>query len=134
VIGVDGIARSLLPAVLGGAGVRDVVEARLEAVVAEPADVLHDGERELGSAAPDAVGNELGLEAVDEAFGERCRVTTVSVASDGAPQSGGNDRDAARPPRCIVWPETRALFTEHGWGVHRFDAYDSASKGGSCWG
>jgi hypothetical protein len=121
--------------VLGGAGVRDVVEARVEAVVVEPADVLHDGERELGSAAPDAVGDELGLEAVDEAFGESVVASPPSRSPATAqPQSGGNDRDAARPPRCSVWPETRTLFTEHGWGVHRSDAYDSASKGGSCWG
>jgi hypothetical protein len=35
----------------------------------EPADILDDGEFELGSGASDAVGDELGLEAVDEALG-----------------------------------------------------------------
>ena len=46
----------------------DVAEGLVEAVVVEPADVLDDGELELRSGAPDAVGDELGLEAVDEAL------------------------------------------------------------------
>jgi hypothetical protein len=43
----------------------------VQAVVVEPADVLDDGELELRAGAPDAVGDRLGLEAVDERFGER---------------------------------------------------------------
>jgi len=39
----------------------------VQAVVIEPADVLDDGELELASGAPDAVGDQLGLEAVDKA-------------------------------------------------------------------
>jgi len=35
-----------------------------------PADVFDDGELELAAAAPDAVGDQLGLEAVDERLGE----------------------------------------------------------------
>ena len=37
----------------------------------EPGDVFDDGELELCSCLPDAIGDELGLEAVDEALGER---------------------------------------------------------------
>lgn len=37
----------------------------------EPGDVLDDGELELCSSAPDAVGDQLGLEAVDAALGAR---------------------------------------------------------------
>jgi hypothetical protein len=59
----------------------DVAEALVEAVVVEPADVLDDGELELGSGAPDAIGDELGLEAVDEAFGQRV-VVGVADGSD----------------------------------------------------
>jgi hypothetical protein len=42
--------------------------------VAEPADVFDGGELELGSGAPDAVGDQLGLETVDERFGQRVRL------------------------------------------------------------
>jgi hypothetical protein len=40
----------------------------VEALVVEPGDVLDDGELELGAGAPDAVADQLGLEAVDEAL------------------------------------------------------------------
>jgi hypothetical protein len=36
-----------------------------------PADVFDDGELELRSGLPDAVGDQLGLEAVDEPLRER---------------------------------------------------------------
>jgi hypothetical protein len=52
-------------------GWRDVAERLVEAVVVDPADVLDDGELELGACAPDAVCDALGLEAVDEALGQR---------------------------------------------------------------
>ena len=48
-------------------GRRDAFERGVEALVVEPGDVLDDGEFELGSRAPDAVADQLGLEAVDEA-------------------------------------------------------------------
>ena len=54
--------------VLGG---RDVAERFVEAAVVEPADVVDDGELELGAGPPDAVADQLGLEAIDEALGER---------------------------------------------------------------
>jgi hypothetical protein len=38
--------------------------------VVKPADVLHDGELELAAGAPDAVSDQLSLEAVDEGFGD----------------------------------------------------------------
>ena len=37
----------------------------------EPADVLDDRELKLRAGAPDAVGDQLGLEGVDEALSER---------------------------------------------------------------
>jgi hypothetical protein len=52
----------------------------VQAVVVEPADVLDDGELELRSSLPDAVGDELGLEAVDEALGERVVVGVADRA------------------------------------------------------
>jgi hypothetical protein len=48
---------------------RDVAEGLMQPVVVRPADVLHDGQLELGPGAPDAIGDQLGLEAVDETFG-----------------------------------------------------------------
>jgi hypothetical protein len=49
----------------------DVAERFVPAVMVEPADVLDDGELELRATAPDAVGDELGLGAVDEDPGQR---------------------------------------------------------------
>jgi hypothetical protein len=49
----------------------DVAEGAVEAVVVEPTEVLDDGELELVAGASDAVWDRLGLEAVDEALGER---------------------------------------------------------------
>ena len=43
----------------------------MQAVGVEPGDVFDDRELELGAAAPDAVADQFGLEAVDEALGER---------------------------------------------------------------
>jgi hypothetical protein len=43
----------------------------MEPGVVEPADVFGDGELELSTRAPEAIGDQLGLEAVDEQFGER---------------------------------------------------------------
>jgi len=40
----------------------------VQAVVVEPADVLHDGQLELRAGLPDAVGDQLSLEAGDEAL------------------------------------------------------------------
>jgi len=40
----------------------------VKAFVVEPGDVLDDGELELRAGAPDAVTDQLGLEAVDEAL------------------------------------------------------------------
>jgi hypothetical protein len=50
-------------------GRRDVAEGRVQAVVVEPGDPLDDRELELGSGTPDAIGDQLGLEGVDEALG-----------------------------------------------------------------
>jgi hypothetical protein len=46
-----------------------IAERLMESAVIEPADVFDDGELELGSGAPDAVGDQLGLEAVNERLG-----------------------------------------------------------------
>jgi hypothetical protein len=83
---------------------RDVAEGLVEAVVVEPADVLDDGERELRAAAPDAVGDELGVEAVDEALGERVDASlSVPMLS-------------VKP---VVW---RRVGVVGGWGGVRADA------------
>jgi hypothetical protein len=73
-------------------GRRDVAERFVQTAVVEPADVLDDGELELRSSAPDAVGDELGLEAVDEALGER---VVVGVPTDPT--------DASTPWSASVW-------------------------------
>ena len=52
----------------------------MQSVVVEPADVFDDGELELGPGAPDAVGDQLGLEAVDEALGQRVVVRVADRA------------------------------------------------------
>jgi threonine dehydrogenase-like Zn-dependent dehydrogenase len=50
---------------------RPVLERRVQPDVVEPADPLDDGELELAAIAPDAIGDQLGLEGVDEALGQR---------------------------------------------------------------
>jgi len=52
----------------------------VQAAVVEPGDVLDDRELQLAAGAPDAVGDQLGLEAVDEALGH-----AVVVGIAGAP-------------------------------------------------
>lgn len=59
-----------------------ITERFVQAVVVEPGDPLDDCQLELGLGAPNAVGDEFGLEGVDEAFGHR----VVGVA-DGADRS-----------------------------------------------
>jgi hypothetical protein len=46
-----------------------VVEVFVDALVVEPGDVLDDRELELAATGPAAIGDELGLEGVDEALG-----------------------------------------------------------------
>lgn len=45
---------------------RDVAEALVQARGVVPADVLDDRELKLAAGSPDAVSDQLGLEAVDE--------------------------------------------------------------------
>jgi hypothetical protein len=52
----------------------------VEALGVEPGDVFDDRELELGAAAPDAVADQFGLEAVDEALGERVVVGAADRA------------------------------------------------------
>ncbi|HEX2393300.1 MAG TPA: hypothetical protein VHI77_10330, partial [Solirubrobacterales bacterium] len=66
---------------------RDVAEGFVQALVVEPADVFDDGELELGSGAPGAVGDQLGLEGVDEALGYRV-VIGVADRADGGEDAG----------------------------------------------
>jgi hypothetical protein len=66
--GGDGVP---FDAVLFVFGRRDVAERFVQAGVVEPTDVLDDRQLELRARSPDAVGNQLGLEAVDERLGER---------------------------------------------------------------
>ena len=49
----------------------DVVQCGVQPSGVEPADVVDDGELELGAGAPDTIGDQLGFEAVDEALGHR---------------------------------------------------------------
>src|ERR687887_161808 len=44
----------------------DVAERRVQPAVVEPADVFDDRELELAAGAPDAVGDQLGLEGIHE--------------------------------------------------------------------
>jgi hypothetical protein len=48
-----------------------VVQALVETAGVEPGDVFDDRGLELCAVAPDTVGDQLGLEGVDEAFRER---------------------------------------------------------------
>jgi hypothetical protein len=43
----------------------------VEALGVEPCDVFDDRELELGAAAPDAIADQFGFEAVDETLSER---------------------------------------------------------------
>jgi hypothetical protein len=61
----------------------------VESAVVEPADVFDDGELELGAGAPDAVGDQFGLEAVDEALGERVEAPMSRRGSCGGVEVGG---------------------------------------------
>ena len=54
----------------------------MQACVVEPAEVLDDRELELGSGLPDAIGDQLGLDRVDEALGERV-IERVADRADG---------------------------------------------------
>ncbi len=58
-----------------------VVEHFVQALVVEPGDVLDDGELEPRACGPGALGDELGLEAVDEALGDGV-VVCVADGSD----------------------------------------------------
>jgi hypothetical protein len=53
----------------------------VDALGVEPSDVLDDRELELGPGAPDAVADQFGLEAVDEALGERVDAPIVKDSS-----------------------------------------------------
>jgi hypothetical protein len=64
-------------------GRRGVAEALVQAGGVVPADVLDDGELELAARPPDAVGDQLGLEAVEEALGKRVVVGVADGADRG---------------------------------------------------
>jgi hypothetical protein len=50
---------------------RDVAEGLVQARVVEPAEVLDDRQLELVAGAPDPIRDQLGLDRVDEALGQR---------------------------------------------------------------
>jgi hypothetical protein len=58
---------------------RDVAERGVQSLGVEPADVVDDRELDLRAGLPDAVCDQLGLEAVDEALGQR----VVKRVADG---------------------------------------------------
>src|SRR3954454_17840457 len=64
-------------------GRRNITEGFVQAGGVEPANVFDDRQLELGAGAPDSVGDQLGLEAVDEALGHRV-VVGVADRSDRA--------------------------------------------------
>jgi hypothetical protein len=55
----------------------------VEALGVEPGDVLDDGELELCAGTPDAVADQLGLEAVDEALRGRVVIGVSDRADRG---------------------------------------------------
>jgi hypothetical protein len=59
-----------------------IAEALVQSGVVEPAEVLHDGQLELGAGAPDAVGDQLGLEAAKIAPRESKDLHSASAADD----------------------------------------------------
>jgi hypothetical protein len=63
----------------GGRSPRGVMQSG----AVEPAEVFDDGELELGAGAPDVVGDELGLEGVDEALGQGVIVGVADRADRG---------------------------------------------------
>jgi hypothetical protein len=62
---------------------RDVAERFVQAGGVVPADVLDYGELELRAGPPNTVGDQLGLEAVDERLGERVVVGVADRADRG---------------------------------------------------
>jgi len=77
-------------------------------------NVLDDGEFELAAGAPDAVGDQLGVEAVDERFGERVAVG-VADRSDRGKHAMVDERlavvDAGVLPE-FKRPSQRCRFTQ----------------------
>jgi hypothetical protein len=61
----------------------EIAERLMQSAVVEPADVLDHGDLELGFGAPDAVGDQLRLEAVDERLGERVVIGVADRADRG---------------------------------------------------
>ena len=55
----------------------------MQALVVEPGDVFDDGQLQLRSRAPDPVGDQLRLEAVDEALGHRVVIGVADGADRG---------------------------------------------------
>jgi hypothetical protein len=66
-------------------GRRTVAEGLVQTGAVEPADVFDDRQLELAAGAPDAVADEFGLEAVDEAFGHRVVVGVADRPDRGEP-------------------------------------------------
>jgi hypothetical protein len=104
-----------------------VAERFVQAVVVEPADVLDDRELELGAGAPHAVGDQLGVEGIDERLGER----VVQGIPDGA--------DRGEHPVVVerlgvvdarVLPEFKG--PSHRLDEEGCDGSGSAPCGGSC--
>lgn len=59
----------------------------MQALVVEPGDVFDDGQLQLRARAPGAVGDQLGLEGVDEALGHRV-VKRIADRSDRGEDAG----------------------------------------------
>jgi len=74
----------------------------VSAGVVEPADIFDDRELELRSGAPDAIGDQLGLERVDEGLGKRV-VKRVADRSD-RPEDAVVVEDLRKRPRRVLSP------------------------------
>jgi RHS repeat-associated protein len=112
-----------------------VAERLVESAVVETADVLDDGELELSAGAPDAVRDQLGLEAVDGALGARAR--TAVRYDEGAPAPPAGQPGYHLPTTTDVSArvgaqdfDTRITKTEYDWSLRKPTATITDATGG----
>src|SRR5919197_5372610 len=82
----------------------DVAERRVQPAVVEPGDPFDDRELELAAGAPDAVGDQLVLEAVDEGLGHRVAGCALGGGHVRAGHRGFDEPARRRPPRGPTTP------------------------------
>src|SRR3954454_8672046 len=74
-----------------------IVERLVQADVVEPTDVLDDRELELRARLPGAIGDQVGLRAVDEALGQRVVIGVAVTPAPTRPPSASPARSASAP-------------------------------------